>query len=65
MKILITACSWCRRIEFGGRWIEMPETLKAAERAKQVSHGVCNPCASKIRKEFKTMREDPPHECQP
>jgi hypothetical protein len=66
MKILITACSWCRRIDIGGgRWRKMPDTLAFAEGVKQVSHGACPVCAAKIRNEFKPMRKESPHEGKP
>ena len=46
----LLACSWCRKVYVGGRWVEVEhavQTLRLFERAKlpSLTHGICPACA--------------------
>lgn len=65
MKIYITACAWCDRIEvMKGQWKTMPDTLRAATLAKQVSHGICPDCDTKQRADLEELKRKKNHGAQ-
>jgi hypothetical protein len=49
----LLACSWCRKVYVGGRWVEVEqavERLRLFERAElpSLTHGVCPACAELV-----------------
>lgn len=50
----ITMCSWCKKVNDGGQWLELEEAVKALklfEREKMplISHGMCDACLNKLQ----------------
>lgn len=42
---LVTACAWCRKVrDLGGRWVAAAPPPRHCE----VSHGLCQPCATAL-----------------
>jgi hypothetical protein len=60
-KILIQACSWCKRIKVGEEWVFWPSILEAFLQENVVTSCLCPECKVK---EFEKIRptEKPKHE---
>jgi hypothetical protein len=42
---LITACAWCRRVDFDGEWPLVPRAaLAAIDQLHSLTHGICPSC---------------------
>lgn len=53
----VTACSWCKRIEADGTWLEVEEAVRGmrlfdSSSLPQISHGICGDCAHAFQKGF-------------
>lgn len=52
----IVVCSWCRRVEASGCWLEVELAVRRLElfdktRQPRISHGICAECAKSLRRE--------------
>ena len=46
---LITACAWCRRVDFEGEWPLLPRAaLAAIDQEHSLTHGICPSCAARL-----------------
>lgn len=44
---LITACAWCRRVDFDGSWPLVPRAaLAAIDQHNTLTHSICPSCAA-------------------
>lgn len=51
----IRMCSWCKRVEAGGRWLEIEaavidQNLLGSEPLPSLTHGVCEPCRQAVER---------------
>jgi hypothetical protein len=53
---MISSCSWCRKFEVEGEWVEVEEAVahfdSFAGNAPEITHGVCPTCAAALRAEL-------------
>jgi hypothetical protein len=46
---LITACAWCRRVDFDGEWPLVPRAaLAAIDQLHSLTHGICPSCTARF-----------------
>jgi hypothetical protein len=56
----VRVCSWCQRIAVGGEWLPVEAGVEALGIMQKstlpaVSHGICNDCLVKVRKELAAL----------
>jgi hypothetical protein len=54
---LIVSCSWCKRIEVDGAWLEVEEAVRRLELfheplLPQITHGICGDCLETFRQDL-------------
>ena len=57
---IIIMCSWCKDIEYNGKWLKFETAISQLELFNQssvpsVSHGICNCCAINVRAEITNL----------
>ncbi len=53
----LVLCSWCKKVELSGNWVEAEEAMDRLklfeqEAIPQVTHGVCPPCTAAVKEEI-------------
>jgi hypothetical protein len=54
---VVVACSWCKRIDVDGIWMEVEDAVRRMglfnrSSLPRISHGICNDCAKHFLEEF-------------
>lgn len=49
----LRACGWCKRLDAGGRWVEIEEAVTTLalfheSRLPEISHGICDDCLARM-----------------
>lgn len=57
---MLRACSWCNRVEVGGRWVEVEDAVQELdlfERAQlpTLTHGICQDCYERLTEPTPTL----------
>ena len=46
---MITACAWCRRVDFDGHWPLVPRAaLAAIDQQHSMTHSICPSCFARL-----------------
>lgn len=59
---LLRMCSWCKRIDVDGTWMEIEDAMRELDLFSQsvlpkLSHGICEDCRDKLEREASALGE--------
>lgn len=55
LEKFLRICSWCRNIEFDGKWIPLEEFISQKFKT-ETTHGMCPNCAEKMKADLKNRQ---------
>ena len=63
LEAFLKVCSWCRRIDYKGRWISLEEFMEKGFETP-TTHGICQECLTKQKEAYarskRAMRQETP-----